>query len=286
LKDVLLTGLFLPHQRHAGYTYSGPCAAWAYKSLDLKQAKRVFLLGPSHTYGLSDCAVTSFSKYATPFGDLAVDEKVVEELRAKGFPYIWENGDRAEHSLELHLPYIYKRLSQTFDSPSKFPTLIPILVGSNDREKEKRYGDILYQYLKDPENAFVVSSDFCHWGDHFDYMVYSADLDIRKLQSLSRYRPAPDGPPIHEAIKVIDQSAMDAIETGSHDKYVDNLKTTKNTVCGRHPIGVMMAALERMAKETGDEAKYKFKMIKYDRSSLVKSPRETSVSYVAAYAVA
>uniref|UniRef100_A0A915LV19 Uncharacterized protein n=1 Tax=Meloidogyne javanica TaxID=6303 RepID=A0A915LV19_MELJA len=35
--------------------------------------KRIFVLGPSHVVYLSGCALTTFSKYATPLGDLNVD---------------------------------------------------------------------------------------------------------------------------------------------------------------------------------------------------------------------
>ena len=33
---------------HAGYSYSGPTAAIAYKALNPERIKRVFVLGPSH----------------------------------------------------------------------------------------------------------------------------------------------------------------------------------------------------------------------------------------------
>ena len=32
---------------HAGYSYSGPTAAWAYRHVQCEGVKRVFLLGPS-----------------------------------------------------------------------------------------------------------------------------------------------------------------------------------------------------------------------------------------------
>jgi hypothetical protein len=44
-------------------------------------------------------------------------------------------------------------------------TIVPILVGSLSIEKEQEYGAILSQYLANPENFFVISSDFCHWGE-------------------------------------------------------------------------------------------------------------------------
>ncbi|OLN86774.1 Protein MEMO1 [Colletotrichum chlorophyti] len=265
---------------HAGYTYSGPTAAWAYKALDLSAAKRVFLLGPSHTYYLRGCAVTTYANYGTPWGPLRVDEAVTSEIRQRaGVASMPTRNEDREHSLEMHLPYLYKRLQQTFGSPEEFPTLVPILVGDNNKAEEKEVGRWLAEYLRDPENAFIVSSDFCHWGGHFDYTVYSPDGTVEGLQRLRQYGPAPDGPPIHETIKMVDDLAIEAIKTGKHSNFYDNLKETKNTVCGRHPIGVTMAALE----ELGDQ--YRFKFVQYQRSSMVTEPSDSSVSYVSAYAV-
>ncbi|CAG9989989.1 unnamed protein product [Clonostachys byssicola] len=271
---------------HAGFDYSGPCAAWAYSCLDLSKAKRIFLLGPSHTYYLSGCAVTTFGKYATPFGDLVVDREAIDAVRQAGrFDTIPPQRDADEHSLEMHTPYIYKTLKKTFGSPDKFPPIVPILIGDNDRAEEKQAATAFVPYLKDPENAFIISSDFCHWGGHFSYMVYSPDNDPSNLRNLRRNEPAPVGPPIHETIRLIDEAAMDAVESGSHDAFVDNLKLTGNTVCGRHPIGVAMAGLEHIRNEQDAKGEGKFKIVQYQRSQLVKSPRESSVSYVSAYAV-
>ncbi|KAI0011965.1 UPF0103-domain-containing protein [Xylariaceae sp. FL0662B] len=280
---------------HAGYSYSGPCAAWAYKCLDLSKAKRIFLLGPSHTYYLHGCALTKFAKYDTPFGALTVDAAVTEQLRNTGkFQDITTRGDVNEHSLEMHLPYIHKRITQTFASESEYPTLVPILVGDNNGPEERAFGELLAPYLADPASAFVVSSDFCHWGSRFSYTAYAPDGDVDALQSLSsssRRTPAPPtSPPIHESIRLVDHLAMDAIETGDHDAFLGTLRKIKNTVCGRHPIGVTMAALEVLARDKGEaEAEagkhHRFKFVQYQRSSLVENVGDSSVSYASAYAI-
>lgn len=272
--------------RHAGFTYSGPCAAWAYSCLDLSKVKRVFLLGPSHTYYLAGCAVTTFDKYKTPFGDLEVDRDTIQRIKEAGqFGDIPPRKDVAEHSLEMHTPYIYKRMKQTFGTPDKFPPIVPVLIGDNDSEQEKQVARVFVPYLKDPENAFVISSDFCHWGSNFSYMVYAPDGDWHRLQRLRPRDPAPAGAPIHETIRLIDEAAMEAVKSGSHDEFVENLAITGNTVCGRHPIGVAMAALEHIRQEGGAGDESKFKVLQYQRSNLVKSPADFSVSYVSAYAV-
>ena len=55
-------------------------------------------------------------------------------------------------------------LTVTFCSRQGDFTIIPVLVGSLTADKEQRYGRIFAKYLADPENLFVISSDFCHWG--------------------------------------------------------------------------------------------------------------------------
>jgi AmmeMemoRadiSam system protein B len=116
-------------RRHAGYSYSGPAAAWAYKSVDWANAyvflhscprnftdprysKRVFLLGPSHHHYLTGAATTACDKYGTPLGDLIVDTPFVQEIKQQwGLETMSRRVDEDEHSLEMHLPYIYKMLS-------------------------------------------------------------------------------------------------------------------------------------------------------------------------------
>ncbi|KAI0473611.1 UPF0103-domain-containing protein [Xylariaceae sp. FL0804] len=273
---------------HAGYTYSGRCAAWAYKCLDLSRAKRIFLLGPSHRYHLNGCALTTFAEYETPFGNLVIDEPVVQRLRDTGaFKDMSAANDTAEHSLEMHLPYIHKRITQTLPSSAPRPTLVPILVGGIGAAREKEFGRLLAPFLADPDNAFVVSSDFCHWGTNYDYLHYAPGGDVSRIARLPSSRSPPTDPPIHESIRIVDHQAMADIEHGGHDAFVAGLRHTENTVCGRHPIGVVMAALEALPDERGGagEGKRRFKFVQYQRSGLVESVRDYSVSYASAYAI-
>lgn len=43
--------------------------------------------------------------------------------------------------------------------------IVPVLVGALKEEREAAYGQLFSKYLAQPENLFVVSSDFCHWGE-------------------------------------------------------------------------------------------------------------------------
>ena len=61
---------------------------------------------------------------------------------------------------------------------------------------------------------------------------------------------------------------------------------TSNTVCGRHPIGVIMAAIEEIRKSSDSSSDIgAFKFVKYDRSSEVARVSESSVSYASGFAV-
>lgn len=66
--------------------------------------------------------------------------------------------------------------------------------------------------------------------------------------------------------------------------WLEVLEDTGNTVCGRHPIGVMMAAVEEVRKAGKPEAGL-FKFVRYERSGEVEKVSDSSVSYASAYAV-
>ncbi|KAK8165206.1 MEMO1 family [Phyllosticta citrichinensis] len=266
---------------HAGYAYSGPAAAWAYKALDLSNAKRVFLLGPSHHYYLTGCALSECDTYETPLGNLKIDTETVAELHKKGkFDKMSVSQDEDEHSLEMHLPYIYKMMSRQFSDPDQFPPVVPILVGATSGATERQYGEILAPYLADPTTVFIISSDFCHWGSRFRYTYYeSAPGGSRSLRTSDA---PPKQPAIHESISNVDGYCMDAVESKSHKNFLEILEETGNTVCGRHPIGVVMAAIETLSLE---EEKGKFRFVRYERSSDCVTPRDSSVSYCSALAI-
>ncbi|TGZ83916.1 UPF0103-domain-containing protein [Ascodesmis nigricans] len=273
---------------HAGYSYSGPAAAWAYKSLDLSKAKRVFILGPSHHVYMDGCALSACTTYQTPLGNLAIDTETIASLQTTGpFQSMNLRVDEEEHSIEMHLPYVYKMIERAGKLGGI--KVVPIMVGSISTMKEKLYGEALASYLQNPENCFVISSDFCHWGSRFSYTHYYPELPSTTQQfpqsiSLSRSNPPPRGSvKIYESIEALDRQGMAAIESGSHDNFSNYLKKTHNTICGRHPIGVVMAGLEVIWDVVQGAGKFKF--VRYEQSSRVKDPSDSSVSYASAYAI-
>ena len=246
----------------------------------------MFLLFPSHHYYLSGAATTGCSEYATPIGNLIIDAALVKHIQQEwDLEVMARDVDEDEHSSEMHLPYIYKMLSlknTNFQNDSTSVPLVPIMVGNTDAAIEAQYGSLLAPYLSDPSNVFVISSDFCHWGSRFRYTYYQpADGSAAtQLRSSSR---VPSDYPIHESIAAVDHESIDAVESGSHKQFLDQLRKTGNTVCGRHPIGLFMAAVEK-ADGLG-QGRGMFKFLRYERSSLVEEVKDSSVSYCSAFAL-
>ena len=66
---------------HAGYSFSGQCAAHAYRHLNPTAIKRVFLLGPSHHHFTRRCCLTECAQYDTPLGSIKVRCMFIDNQR-------------------------------------------------------------------------------------------------------------------------------------------------------------------------------------------------------------
>ncbi|KAI9228537.1 MAG: UPF0103-domain-containing protein [Piptocephalis tieghemiana] len=273
---------------HAGYSYSGKTAAWAYKSLDLSQVHRVFILGPSHHVYLKGCALSTFTKLETPLGPLDVDVETIDKLhKTSQFIHLSPKQQEAEHSLEMQFPYL-KRL---FDQRGKACPVVPIIIGSIGHAEEQKFGKIFAPYLASPHNAFVISSDFCHWGDRFDYTFYSdADPPSSKVGDALEGTYASVSArtiPIHKSISALDHEGMQIIEGLNHRSFTQYLSLTGNTICGRHPIAVLLAALSSLEEDTSErEADMPhpiIRFVQYAQSNPVSHPQDSSVSYASAF---
>lgn len=118
---------------------------------------------------------------------------VIEELKATGkFEMMDLHVDEAEHSMEMHLPYLAKVFHGYVVLHLEVPCfcydlrgslfngckcrysvkIVPILVGALSAENEAMYGRLLAKYVDDPNNFFSVSSDFCHWGSRYVTLKY------------------------------------------------------------------------------------------------------------------
>jgi AmmeMemoRadiSam system protein B len=247
---------------HAGYSYSGATAAFSYKAVAAaaNSVRRIFVLGPSHHVYLQKASVSGAGRLETPLGDLVVDAEVRAKLVDSGlFETLTEEMDEEEHSIELHLPYIAEVMAPGSPAFEQL-TVVPIMIGNLDSSSAKRYASVLAPYFNEPNNVFVVSSDFCHWGARFQFMPF----DETK------------GADIHNYIEWLDKRGMALIEAQDRQGFSAYIRETENTICGRNPIILLLAILEQSNKPLD------VRFVKYAQSSPAKTRNDSSVSYASA----
>lgn len=93
------------------------------------------------------------------------------------------------------------------------------MVGNLTDSKQDYYATILSELLKDHRTLLVISSDFCHWGDNFDYFYLREKLDHHKNC-------------VSTQIERLDREGIDHIVKFEVEGFRKYLKETDNTICG------------------------------------------------------
>ena len=231
---------------HAGYRYSGQIAAHAARQIQDKAYRRVIVIGPSHSQPMKNfCSVPDVTHYETPLGQVPLDVELIEKLRARGdffqcIPeaHVWE------HSVQVQVPFLQHMLKDF--------TLVPILTGHLDEKTTRAIADILKQEM-DNETLLVISSDFTHYGASYGFIPFTTDIPAN--------------------IEKLDMSVFDPIRRKDLSGLYRQLDVSRATVCGRCPLGILLAMLPRDAK---------IHLLKYDTSGRITGDWSASVSYLAA----
>lgn len=206
---------------HAGYRFSAPVAAAAYRTLRGQDYKRVFVIAFSHRYAGAYRGVDvpkELTAYQTPLGDVPIDRDVCDALLKKP-PFAAHPGvDRGEHSLELQLPFLQRAL--------KGFRLVPLYVGRMEAGDYTAAAEALLPWLDD-QTLLVASSDCTHFGPNYEYEPFKEDVP-KRLRELA-------------------DKAAATIQACDVDGFIEHLAKTGDTICGRGPITLMMRALSMKA---------------------------------------
>ena len=136
---------------HAGYIYSGPVAAAAYRLLAARPVlpARVVLMGPAHRSHFAGVASAGASGFQTPLGLVPADEYVASGTISH------PDAHAPEHSLEVQLPFLQAILSDF--------SVSALLTG---RVRYETAADILEDWLDTTGGLVVISSDLSHYYDY------------------------------------------------------------------------------------------------------------------------
>jgi AmmeMemoRadiSam system protein B len=152
-----LIGALVPH---AGYVYSGPCAAHLYACLD-NSIKRVILLGVNHRARGYRAALSPADFWQTPLGwvkiDLELNHRLQDQVR---FLKQDEVAHTCEHSIEVQLPFLQRVLGEF--------SLAPLSLAHISVEECAEIGaaitDIVIENTRSGTRTVVMaSSDLSHY---------------------------------------------------------------------------------------------------------------------------
>jgi len=171
---------------HAGYRYSGKCAAEAFAQVRGKQPRRVVLLGRSHHHQFEGASVYQAGAFETPLGTLPIDREFAYTF-ARAFGDVEEYPHEEEHALEVELPFIQIVLGEV--------PIVPVLFGTDPQPWHLDAGRVLEQMME-PEDLLVISTDFSHYLDEVNAKI----LDQQTIDTVLACdteslltQPAPEG---------------------------------------------------------------------------------------------
>ncbi|MCX8194196.1 MAG: AmmeMemoRadiSam system protein B [Candidatus Pacearchaeota archaeon] len=242
---------------HAGYQYSGPCAAHGYKAfmeVSKKDLAEIFIIiGPNHSgYGKVPFAL-SFENFETPLGlvknDTELGEKFIEEASSFGVQKD-ELAHKFEHSIEVQLPFLqfcYGLIKKDFK-------IVPLVIATGDYEKcikvSRAIANALQEMEKEKKVCVIASSDFTHYGYGYGFVPFIENIK----QNLYEW----DKKSINYILKL-----------DSKGFYQEAIKTT---ICGTAPIIITI----EIAKALGAK---KASLLKYYTSGDLLNNYKNAVSY-------
>jgi AmmeMemoRadiSam system protein B len=171
---------------HAGYDYSGPCAAWVYKELyENWNFDTVIIIGTNHTKTGSKISTLVSEDWLTPFGVVKTDKEfgklLIQNTDALDdpTPHIYE------HSIEVQLPFLQ------YISPNL--QIVPILFNGISLEEIQDFSKALIDISEDLGRKTLVlcSTDFTHHGSVYGYTLFEENpienvrsLDLEYIQKI------------------------------------------------------------------------------------------------------
>lgn len=172
-EDIAPQALIAPH---AGYIYSGPVAASAYRQLKLLDhpVERVVMLGPAHRVGFQGIAMHSADYFETPLGRVSLDREAVKLLTHFPFVNVVDSAFAQEHSLEVQLPFLQQILG-----PFK---LVPMLVGQSSYQQVDQ---VLEHISAGANDLIVISTDLSHYH-HYEQ---AKEMDIEAGRAIEALEP-------------------------------------------------------------------------------------------------
>jgi len=167
---------------HAGHTYSGPVAGFAFAALRSLHPELVAVIAPMHHPYHEPLLTTAHDAYATPLGHVRVDKDPLRELDhilqlELGFGFTPVQND-PEHSLEIELPFLQRVLASKWK-------LLPAMVRAREPHVSQVLGKALAHVLRNRKFIIVASTDLSHFYNQQTALAY----DRAMLNAIEAFDP-------------------------------------------------------------------------------------------------
>ncbi len=185
---------------HAGYEYSGPVAAYAYKRIAGGSYDTVIILAPSHYALFQGVSVPATDAYETPLGQVPVSEQARQLAQQPPFvleprclvqrpawsavaskpspPAGEDTPETWEHSVEVQVPFLQRTLKQF--------KILPLMFGQADPAAVAR----ALAPLVGDKTLVIASSDLSHYHPYQEARTldgqtvkWICSLDLARLQA-------------------------------------------------------------------------------------------------------
>lgn len=167
---------------HAGHTYSGPVAGYAFAALRGRTPDLVAVIAPMHHPYFEHFITTAHEAYSTPLGNVPVDKDALRELDVAlksevGFGLAPVKRD-PEHSLEIELPFLQRALASKWK-------LLPVMVRAREPRLSQGLGKALAHVLRARNFVMVASTDLSHFYNQQTALAY----DRAMLNEIESFNP-------------------------------------------------------------------------------------------------
>lgn len=215
---------------HAGWSYSGAVAAKVFHTIKAHgDPKTIVIFGTVHR-GIRANAIYARGSWATPFGDVMIDEQIADRLleQLEGLAERDESAHQFEHSIEVQMPFL-----KYF-----FPTARTVPISVLPRENAAKLGERVGAFLKEHSDRIVIgTTDLTHYGD-----MYS-------------FAPQGYGPDAHEWMKRNDERIINLAVEMKAEEIVPEARHSMNA-CGSGAMAATVAAARALGCVEGKTIEY------------------------------
>ena len=213
---------------HAGWTFSGALAGLVFAAIKQRheEVHTFIIFGAAHSYFGSTPVVYDRGSWLTPLGEAVIDEELAGAVLDSGAAASDPQAHRAEHSIEVQVPFIQHLFADA--------KILPILVPPTGQAV--KLGEAVGSIIIAGEHKKIVcigSTDLTHYGPRYGFTPMGTGPDA-----------------IGWASRVNDQQFIDLALKLEPESLLSNAAENYNA-CGAGAAAAAVAAAKKLGKTKG-----------------------------------